>query len=113
MLFRIPIARRGSCARAAETHAVAPPRNATKSRRLINHLARSAPGDMLPSIRRVRRVQSFTERGGPISAFAYFYAGRRGGLGRVLINSCTDIRFRGIAAQRRRASVFLARYPCE
>src|SRR5215467_3147877 len=34
-------------------------------------------------------------------------------LGRVLINSCADIRFRGIAAQRRRASVFLARYPCE
>src|SRR6516225_5231653 len=36
MLLRIPIAPRGSCACATATHAVAPLRNVTKSRRFIS-----------------------------------------------------------------------------
>src|SRR5215472_5560165 len=62
MLLRIPIARRGSCAGATATHAVAPLRNVTKSRRFIF--------DQLPLETRRYHVwhgaggRNFTERGG-------------------------------------------------
>jgi hypothetical protein len=69
--------RRGSCARIAATHAVAPVRTVMKSRRLIRSPRQSARRDVLSSIRRGACAKLHRTRRHNIS-LPYFYGDRDG-----------------------------------